>query len=169
MKSWLRKFKISAALDGGRPLPNRLRRTIANTEELRRFEQSALNLETALKTSRPVVEAPPFIHDCIMQAVEAAIPGAPVPRKIPLVRWLPAPGLAILLLVGWWFLHHLIPGPSPAIAASQSLAVVATALEAGNEMTRSLPVAVVTPLSEELDRVSLDLDHTTQFLLANVP
>ena len=159
MKSWLTKFKISAALDGGKPLSNRLRKVIANTEELHRFEQSALNLESALRASRPAAEAPTFIHDSIMRAVEAASYHAPTPRRISL-PWLTAPGAAILLLGGWWLLHRPLPGPSHAIANSQPLAVVATALEAGNEMTRSLPVAVVTPLSEELDRVSLDLDHT---------
>jgi hypothetical protein len=36
-------------------------------------------------------------------------------------------------------------------------------------MTRAMSAAVVAPLSDELDRLNRDLDHTAQFLLANLP
>jgi hypothetical protein len=169
MKSWLRKFKTSAALDEGKPLPERLRKTIAASEECRRFEQSARELDSALRASRPAPEAPAFLHDSIMHAVEAASRPAPAPLRLPLLRWLPAPALALLLVAGWALLHRPAPQPQQAAAASRSLALVATAVEVGNQMPRALPVAVVSPLSDELERVGLDVDHTTQFLLANVP
>lgn len=169
MKSWLRKLKISASLDEAKPLPERLRERIASSEDLRRFEQNALKLDSALRASRPPLEAPPSLHSSIMDAVDAASRADPAPRRAPALYWLPAPALGLVLLAGWWLLHRPSPEASRRVADSQSLALVARALETSDAMTRSLPVAVITPLSDELERVSLDLDHTKQFLLANVP
>ena len=169
MKSWLRKFQISASLDEGKPVAPRLRKSIAESEELTRFEQASLRLASALKSSRPTAQAPASLHSSIMHAVEAANRPSPAPRRLPTHRWLPAPALCILLLAGWWVLRRPSPESPRGVADSQSLAIVATALETSDAMRSSLPAAVVTPLSDELERVSLDLDHTGRFLLANIP
>ena len=39
----------------------------------------------------------------------------------------------------------------------------------GDQMVRTMPSAVVAPLSDELERLNRDLDKTAKFLLASLP
>jgi hypothetical protein len=97
-----------------------------------------------------------------MRAVQAAA-RTRAPRRNPLwLRWLPAPALACLaLLAGWWLFH---PSPKPA-----ALEPAATALLMSQQIVQTLPSTVLAPLNDEWQRLSLDLDNTARFLLANLP
>lgn len=165
MKSWLIKFRISAAIDSGKPLPEGLRKAIAQSGELSQFEERTRALDRRLLETRPQPEPLPFLHQAIMRSVaESSGMGPSRPQRWRL-GWLAAPALAALLAVGlWWAFKPASPPPD-----AQALAAVSSTLETGSEMTRTAAADLLAPLSDELDRVNHDLDHTAQFLLSSVP
>ena len=71
MKSWLAKFRISAALDAGKPWPEPLK--IAADPELERFARRTEALGRALRSVPP---AAPLLHDSIMRAVRTFTPAS---------------------------------------------------------------------------------------------
>ena len=175
MKSWLTKFRISSTFDAERLSSSSKQRDLANSEDTRRFEETLHNLDRALRNAPTAAEAQPELHSAIMEAVRASRganreSAANWPWRFPL-RWLPAPALAALALLGlWWALHS--PPETPVHQAGTghaSILQISSALEAGDNATRALPSAVIAPLSEELVRVNLDLENTAQFLLASLP
>ena len=167
MKLWFTKARISAALDAGRKPSAWLRRGISGSDELRGFEQEMTALDRALKQTVPRPEMPPSLHRSIMQAVRAANRPAPAQRDFAVLRWLPVPTLAVLVLLAIWWVAR---GPvQPPVQDTQSLAAATTALDLGSEMARAVPSAVVSPLANELERLNRDLDNTAQFLLASLP
>jgi hypothetical protein len=170
MNAWFAKFRISAALDGPKPLSPSLRRRIAASERLGRFAARCAALDRALKQSTPLPAAPPSLHSSILAAVRAhACPPAARPGLAAL-RWAPAAALGLclaLILAGAWWLQRRPPQPPGPIA--QALAAPSAALDLGGQMTHAMPAAVIAPLSNELDCLNRDLDHTAQFLLANLP
>jgi hypothetical protein len=102
-----------------------------------------------------------------MQAVRAASRPAAAQREPAVPRWLTVPAFAVVvLLVAWWALHSPVRQPTQ---PTQSLAAATTALQMGDQMVRAMPSAVVAPLSDELERLTRDLDNTAQFLLASLP
>jgi hypothetical protein len=155
------QYRISNAIDTGKPLSPLWRRKLERDAELRAFTEGVARLERDLRApAQP--EPPPFIHASIMRAVEAAARPMPVPRRPWWLPWLPAPVLAALALVaGWWLLH---PAPEPA-----SIAPAATALLMSQQIAQTLPSTVLEPLTDEWHHLSLDLDNTARFLLANLP
>jgi hypothetical protein len=165
MKSWLIKFRISAALDSGKPLPPALKKALAASEELCRFEERARAVEWALREGKPEPEPVPFLHGAIMRRLTEAQEQASPRAKSRLLLRLAAPAVAVLLVVGLWSALKR-PGPVP---PPPSMASLGSTLEMGNEMTRSLSAGLLAPLSEELDHVNQDLDTTAAFLLASVP
>jgi len=167
MKSWFTKSRISAALDA-HPQPSAwLRRRLSRPAELSGLEQEMMALDRDLRQTAPTAEAPASLHRSIMQAVRASQRPAAAQRQPSALRWLPAPVLAVmLLLVAVWALHSPVRQPP---ANKQTLAAATTALQVGDQMVRAMPSAVVAPLSDELERITRDLDNTAQFLLASLP
>jgi hypothetical protein len=103
MKSWLTKFRISAALDAGKPLPESLRRAIAADAELERFTRRTEALGAALRRPTPVE---PAMHDSIMRAVRAAARQEP-PRRAPMAAWWAVMGSAVAVAaICLWTAHH---------------------------------------------------------------
>ena len=167
MKSWFTKFRISAALDAGHELSAAVRRSINRSEELRGFEEAMTGLNRALKQAARKPEPPPGLHRSIMRAVEAAERQAEAPRGLVVLRWVVAPVVTLLVLVAVW---PVLRGPArPPTQATQSLAAATTALEMGGQLAQAMPAAVVAPLSDELERLNKDLDHTAEFVLASLP
>jgi anti-sigma factor RsiW len=100
MKSWLTKFRISTALDSGKPLPPSLRQKITADPELEHFAQQAQAL------GRPVLclpSADPSLHDSIMRAVRASAQQREQPRRAPVFSWLAASAAsaAVLMFCLW--------------------------------------------------------------------
>jgi hypothetical protein len=167
MRLWFTKARISAALDAGSKPSAWLRRSISGSDELRGFEQEMTALDRALKQTVPRPETPPSLHRSIMQAVQAANRPAPVRGEFALLRWLPVPALAVLVLLAIWWVAR---GPvRPAAKDMQSLAAATTALDLGGQIAQDVPAAVVMPLSNELERLNRDLNNTAQFVLASLP
>jgi hypothetical protein len=167
MKLWFIKTRISAALDNGQGPSDWWRRRVKASDELRGIEQEMTALHRALTQSVPIIETPAFLHDSIMQAIQAADRQAPAQRSPVLLRWAPVPALALVMLLAvWWALRSPL---QPAHRDAQPLAAATAALEVSGEMARTVPSAVVAPLSEELERLNLDLNNTARFLLASLP
>ena len=161
MKTWFAKFRISAAFDSGRPLPRWLRHRLSNSEELRSFSGKVSRLEQVLR--RPVANETPYgLHASIMGAMRASNPDGIAACRLNWLRWIPAPALAVCVMFAvWWFAHPH--------ASDRGLPSLAEAFQTGEEITDDLSSQLVDPLKEELQRVNLDLEDTTRFLLATVP
>lgn len=166
MKFFLTKFRISNALDTGKPMPESLRRKINAEPELQRFEQrmQALN--------RPLQGAPPAdteLHDSIMSAVHASKREAGhALRACPTWQALTAScTVAAMAAVCLWIVHFQstpsLPLPKP------SLDTPLTVLEMSESMPATMPSMVTAPLSTELERVNNDVQTTKQILLASFP
>ena len=167
MKAWLTKLRISAALDAEQQPSTWLRKRLSRPDELSSVEQEMMALDRGLRQTAPRVQAPASLHCAIMQAVRAADRPVTARRVSSLLRWLPAPAFGLVaLLAVLWALHSPIRQPAQ---SAQSLGAATTALQMGDQMVRAVPSAVVAPLSDELERLTLDLDKTAQFLLASVP
>jgi hypothetical protein len=167
MKSWIARLRISAALDADQPPAAWSRHSTSSSVEGCGPEQEMIALDRALRETAPRAEAPASLHHSIMQAVRSASRPAPAQRQPTVLRWLPAPVFAALVFaVALWALHSPVPTPVP---EAQPLAAATTALQLGNQVVQTMPSAVVSPLSDELDRLNRDLDKTAQFLLASLP
>jgi len=165
MKSWIARLRISAALDADQQPSAWLRRRPGALSELCGIEQEMMALDRALKESAPKAEAPASLHRSIMQAVRVASRPAAEQRQPAVLRWVPVPVIAVvLLLVGWWALQSPVRPP-----AQTPLAAATSALQLGDQVVRAMPSAMVAPLSDELERLNRDLDRTAQFLLASLP
>ncbi len=167
MKSWISRLRISLALDAEERPSTRLPRWPGASAELRALEEEMVALDRALKETAPKAQAPVSLHGSIMQAVRTAQRPAVSARQPILLRWLPAPALALMLVMATlWVMYRPVRTPSQ---DAQTLATATSPLHLGNEMVQTMPSAMVAPLSDELARLNQDLDKTAQFLLATLP
>ena len=163
MKSWLARLRIAHALDFGKPVPAAVWRAIAASSEIRAFQEDAEEVVGALKNAKPTVNPPPWLHDSIMRALREPAGRATAPVHLRVLRWAIGPVvLALALLAGRWGMQR--PASRP-----EALAAATAAFELGNDVSRTVPGAVMDPLSDELDRVQRDLDNTAQLLLTAMP
>jgi hypothetical protein len=165
MRTWLAKFRVSTALDSGEPLSAKLRQKIAADAELQNFVRRADALGRALKHQPP--PAGPPLHESIMRAVrESARRGQT--RRAPVSIWLyVSPAVAAVAAVAcvslWLAFHRAAP------KGAGSLDGPALVLQMSEEMPKTMPMAVLAPLSNEWARVDRDVRNTTQVLLASFP
>jgi hypothetical protein len=161
MKSWLAKFRISAALDAGKPLPASLRRAIAADPDLERFARRTQSFGQSLRSPPP---AEPALHDSIMRAVRVAA-RQEQPRRASWAKWVAAPAsIAALAMVCFWISFH-----RPAPAGGQSMDGAVMVLEMSEKMPHTMPSLVMAPLDDEWARVNRDLQNTKEILLASFP
>ena len=171
MKSWSTKLRIFFALDSDKPLPPGLRKRVNRNDGPGGIVESSDKLHRALHAARPKTDAPPFLHKSIMRAIETS---RPVEDSRPaILRWLPVPAMALagLLILGlvWFFLRPTPPKAKVGSPSPQTLTQATLVLESGENMAVTMPDALLTPLSEELQRLNRDLDRTGQLLLASLP
>lgn len=164
MKSWIAKFRISNALDTRQTPPRWVQRQAASSGELQRYEKDCAALETALRQGVPQCDPPAELHRAVVSALRASQPPA---TPAPVLWWLrsrlaPAALLAVALLAGIWLVKRPVSEPRTTAAVPP----VTLAFDGQLELLHS---DVTAPLTEELARLDSDLDHTTQFLLANLP
>jgi hypothetical protein len=170
MKKLLTKFKLSNALDenAGEPVPESLREKISACPELRDFAQRAAGLDRALRHPPAVPASDATLHQSIMRAVRAGT-AAPAPTRVP-VRIGLAAAFAALAAMGIWLAARPAGSALPtAKSGEQTLAAAQRVLDMGGEISRSMPGAVVAPLSDELACVDHDIRDTTKFVLAVLP
>ena len=171
MKTWFAQFRISNAVDSGKPLLKSLRRKLAWSNELRQFQENATSLSQRLAQRPPSPEPPACLHGSIMRAINAAKrePARHCERFSP--YWLTASATtAVLVMIIWWFSSAPKRDPG-ALATSKapSLEAAGEVLGMSDGFARAVPVAVMAPLSDELDRLGRDFENAAQFLLASVP
>jgi hypothetical protein len=155
---WLRLFRISSALDEA--LPGSIPLDSAKAApELRQFVSDFSEIERELITSRPRVECPAFLHSSIMGAVRASA-GTAV-RAGHSLGWWPAAAVGLILLL-------LSVGVTLQFVQRRSLALVGDPAALQRHVA-DLPVVVLSPLSDELNRLDLDVQNTADFLLASLP
>src|SRR4051812_7861889 len=121
MKTFFEKWRDSAALDAGRPIPTRLREKTSGRDEVHQFAEKTAALDGELKKSVPEIEDSTFLHASIMHAVRQAERGD-AQSKVGL-RWCrPASAVATVVLLGMmgWHLKFSKPVPESQIVA-QSL------------------------------------------------
>lgn len=88
MLCWLRQYRISSAMDGGRELSPALRRHVARCARCRSFQEGASRLHAVLSSAA----AASVVSPCRMTRLPAWR------------RWTPAAAAAAVILVaaGWW-------------------------------------------------------------------
>jgi hypothetical protein len=162
MKLWLTKWRISSALDSGRPLPELLRARIAADPELSDFARRLEALDSRLR--RPQL-AESNLHDGIMRAVRSS-------TSRPQLR--PAPGLAVVLgapvavvmvlaLLLWS--NSTKPAPPAQISLDAPLAI----LDMSEAIQARIPPAMMAPLTNELAKVDHDLRSTRDIVTSTFP
>jgi hypothetical protein len=130
-------------------------------------------VESALRASAPEAEFPPGLHDSTIRAVklarreEIAVSQVGVLQRVAQLRWAPVTGFAALALFGIWLTVYDRSGQ--ATACAPAIPAISTALTVSQEIADGLPSVTVGPLSDEWDKVNQDLNHTADFLLANLP
>jgi hypothetical protein len=176
MKNLLTKFRLSNALDekAGGPLPDALREKIAACPELRDFAQRAAALDRGLRRPPAGPGADAMCHQSIMRAVrasaaESAASGAGC-SPLPFGRAPMTIGFAAMAAIAIWLaVRPPAPGLPAGASNAQSLAAAQIVLDVSGEISRSMPDAVVAPLSNELACVDHDIRDTTQFILGVLP
>ena len=170
MKTWLLRFRISAARDARTALPENLRRKIERAPELKQEQENVDALERALRESRSDPVAPAFLHASIMRAVQSSQSGpnqAVSPRA---ARWLLIPGLALILALVILALHWELRRPEvSSLPLDKALSSPAAALRLGDSMASTIPLVSVAPLADELARVNLDVTNAANYLIASMP
>jgi hypothetical protein len=168
MKNLLAKFRISNALDKEKA-PDSSRKNVEGSPELQDFARKAAALDRALRTPPAVPPADPVLHHSIMRAVRATA-AQNSPKVVSIKIWL-APAAAALAAVCIWLAARPTPRILPAAppGGAQTLAAAQSAWDMGREVSRSVPDAVVGPLSNELACVDHDIRNTTKFILATLP
>jgi cytochrome c-type biogenesis protein CcmH/NrfG len=161
MKSWLSKWRISAALDAGEPLSESLRRKIAADPELELFTKRTQSLRQTLRNAP--LSAPP-LHDSIMRAVRNSA-RQEQPRRAPVLSWWAASGAVAALAVACLYMTYV----RPKLSRTQALDGPVMVLEMSEHMQTSVPSLVMSPLSNEWALVDHDLQDTKQVLLASLP
>ncbi|HEX3719857.1 MAG TPA: hypothetical protein VH595_18050 [Verrucomicrobiae bacterium] len=170
MKKLLAKFRISNALDK-ESAPDSQREKIEAPSEARDFAQRAVALDRALRVPPSVSPTDATLHNSIMRAVRAsAKPSETVPTGASNKIWLAMTSGAFAAVCVWLLVRPSAPIlPSRADESSQTLAAAQNVLDMSAEVSRSMPAAVVGPLSNELASVDHDIRNTTQFVLATLP
>jgi hypothetical protein len=163
MKTWLSKFKISSELNDDGAAPKHSSTSDAECEEVREFEKAVRSLDRRLKSAKPGQQVPSGLHASVMQAVLGASRIREQQSAPAILRWLPAPALALLVVAGaWWTLSRPETEPQPLVTA-------AAALEQGHQLTQQAPAAVLAPLSKEMEKLNRDLLNAVELLVASVP
>jgi hypothetical protein len=169
MKLWT-KFRISNALDNA-SISDSLRQKIEASPETRDFSRQMGDLDRALRDQPPLPSAPDTLHQSIMRAVRASSHEAQPPRRAGIIWISFASAAAAAVAICIWLIAHPTPQSPPAIASqgAQTLAAAQRAWDMSKEVSRTMPAAVVGPLSNELASVDQDVRDTTKFILATLP
>lgn len=163
MKTWLTKFRISNALNDASSTQNQVLSQGSQSGETRRFGETVRSLDRRLKSVQPAHTVPPGLHDSVMRAVRGASRDQERQSAPKLLRGLPAPALALLVVGGLWLtLNRSEP-------ESQPLPTASDALEQSHKLTRQAPAAVLAPLSKEMESLNRDFRNAVDFLVASVP
>ena len=174
MKSWLKKFQISAALDETRSSERATEPPVAQPDELGQFAAALHHLDHQLKNARPADAAPDDLHAAIMRRVRNAArdqENRPT-RRVINWRWLTAPGLAVLVGLGLWLAMPEKKSATPALVSSESarsLAAAAATLEMTRAVVQNAPAAALAPMEKEITLLRSDARRAMDLVFASLP
>ena len=174
MKSWLKKFQISAALDETRSSERAPEPPVARPDELGQFAATLHRLDHQLKNARPADAAPDDLHAAIMRRVRNAArdqENRTTPRVINW-RWLTAPGLAVLVGLGLWLAMPEKKSATPALVSgdsARSLAAAAATLEMTRAVVQNAPAAALAPMEKEITLLRSDARRAMDLVFASLP
>ncbi len=168
MKKFFAKFRISSAMDAGEGVPDKLRRGANRSSDVGDFLERAEMVNRALKREKVSQDVPAGLHGSIMRAVAQSGQDAPEPRIL-MPRWLPAMGVAMMLVFALLWGLRLNHQSSQRAASVETLAAATEALNISKEFARTIPAKVVAPVSGELAKINQDVDATAKFLVASIP
>lgn len=171
MKTWLTKWRISTALDVGKPLAPTVKRAVANSEELRRFAATTAELDTSLKNSLPASEPPASLHAAIMRSVQAAESKPAFSWQALWPRLISAAAIASLVILGILGVSRRFHSTAVVLhpKESPSLATASSALEASSLLVRKVSDTPLSALNEEMLHLHSDLANAHKILLASLP
>jgi hypothetical protein len=167
MKLWT-KFRISNALDK-EGVSDSLRRKFEASSETRDFSRQMTNVDHSLRVQPPAPNAPDTLHQSIMRAVRLSGEEKTEPRATGII-WISSTAVAAAAIC-IWIIARPTPQSPPPIASqdAETLAAAQRAWDMSKEVSRTMPAAVVGPLSNELASVDQDVRDTTKFILATLP
>ncbi|HUD49040.1 MAG TPA: hypothetical protein VMR33_19575 [Candidatus Baltobacteraceae bacterium] len=171
MKKLLTKFKLSNALDreGGGPVPDSAQENVGACAELRDFAERTAAVHRALRRRPDVAAADGTLHDSIMRVVRASAAES-APRRAPARLGFAMGAAAAVAAIGIWLAERpAAPSAPAAVSHAQTFAAAQAVLDMGGELSRTVPSAVVAPLSNEWACVDHDIRDTTRFVLAVLP
>jgi hypothetical protein len=127
------------------------------------------SLDYRLKTAPVSDTVPAGLHSATMRALRSAT--RPEESSVwKRFRWLPAPALAVVILVGVLLATRQPPVQTNlAVRQPQSLAAATVALDQGSELAQKAPALALAPLSTELELLNRDLEKAVNFIVASVP
>ncbi len=174
MKTWIKKFQISAALDETRSSERATESVAARPDELRQFESALHRLDRQLKDARLAGAAPDDLHAAIMRRVRnvARQPEPPAARTVFRSRWLFAPGFALLAVLGLWLAFPEKTPDAPAISSvesARSLEVAASTLEMGRAAAQTVSAAALAPMEKEIILLRSDARRAMDLVFASLP
>lgn len=164
MKTFLKKFKASLALDREEQRPGR-----PISDASLPHEASWRALDARLRGSQTRGEVPSDLHGAIMRAVRvSAKETSPAPTPL---LW-PRLATAALIMMGFaaafWALNQS-PVKVPDATSTGMPPSLAAAMEQGHVLTQAAPEAALRPLSGELELLRGDLQNAVNFVVASVP
>ena len=168
MKSWFKKFQISAALDATRSSE----RAAARPGEISQFEAALHHLDHQLKNARPADAVPDDLHEAIMCRVRNAArkPETRAARPIFHWRWLTAPGLAVLVGLGLWLAgHENKPEILPLASSENSRSLAAAATEITRAVVQNAPTTALAPMENEINLLRRDARRALDLVFASLP
>jgi len=163
-------FRISNALNKSEVLSAGLQGQIERSPEGQHTTASYQELNRRLKREKPSFGAPPSLHASIMRELCSTQTGRRESAWPPVPRWVLASGFALIALVFFGVLAPNYFSQAPLDDAQKaSLASAGSVLQLGNSIVTEAPVVLISPISEEIQRLDLDLGATQKFILATLP
>jgi hypothetical protein len=168
MKKFFAKFRISSAMDSGAGVPEKLRRGANRSSDVGDFLERAEMVDRALKREKLPESMPGGLHGSIMRAVAQSRSSEAEPRIL-MPRWMPAMGVAVMLVFVLLWGLRLNQQSSQRAAGVETLAAATEALQISKDFAQTIPAKVVAPVSGELQKINQDVDATAKFLVASIP
>src|SRR6185369_1000739 len=113
------------------------------------------------KREQPNLTAPPSLHASIMRELRSVQTEDRPAAWLPVARWVTVSSLALIvfLLFGALTAKHFNQTLTTDVQAT-SLASAGSMLQLGSTIVTEAPVAAVSPISEEIERLDRDLTAT---------
>ena len=174
MKSWIKKFQISTALDEPRSSERAVESSPTRRDDLGQFEAALKRLDQQLQNARPADAAPDDLHESIMRRVRNVVrqPEPPAARTALHWRWLTAPGFALLAVLGLWLALPKKTPTAPAISSAdraRSLEVAASTLAMGRSAAQTVSAAALAPMEKEIILLRSDARRAMDLVFASLP